>query len=73
MTPSHNGFGYTQQADSDFMYEIDTTGFNTTLTLEDAEHPGFVNLCIDFSTGEWKYKMYENIAFENKTAPIFSV
>lgn len=47
MTPSHDGFGYTLQADSDFMYEIDTTGFNTTLTLEDTEHPGFVNFCID--------------------------
>ncbi|XP_052080331.1 uncharacterized protein LOC127718383 [Mytilus californianus] len=47
MTPSHDGFGYTLQADSDFMYEIDTTGFHTTMTLEDTEHPGFVNLCID--------------------------
>ncbi|CAG2188583.1 unnamed protein product [Mytilus edulis] len=44
MTPSHDGLGYTLQADSDFMYEVDTTGFNTTFTLEDTEHPGFVHL-----------------------------
>ncbi|VDI33722.1 Hypothetical predicted protein [Mytilus galloprovincialis] len=55
---------YTQQADSDFMYEIDTTDFNTTPTLEDTEHPGFVNLCID--SKEHLPNIFLNSVMENE-------
>lgn len=46
MTPTHEGYQYSLEADSDFMYEIDKCVLNDTLSVEPTDCPGFVRLVL---------------------------
>ena len=46
MTPKHDGYHYSLEADSDFMYEISKSVLNDTLSVEPTDCPGFVRLVL---------------------------